>query len=103
MKRLIEQFSLSEGQYRVRGPQLPFVIDFRVAQMDDSRDGISIYQSPPPRSSVPLLRSGEQVMAFLNPHGTPKQVRIERLASRSDALTAADAARIPAFREWFSR
>jgi serine/threonine protein kinase/class 3 adenylate cyclase len=100
-ERLVEQFSLSEGQYRIRGPQLPFVIDFRVVSNGRVARWDIDLSKPPPRSSIPLLRSGEQVIAFLNPHGTPRQVRIERLASRSDALTAADAARLPAFREWF--
>jgi eukaryotic-like serine/threonine-protein kinase len=41
------------------------------------------------------------VLALCNSHADPRQVRIERLASRVDALTAADAARLPSFREWF--
>jgi class 3 adenylate cyclase len=56
---------------------------------------------PPSRSDIPILRTGDQVLALFNSCATPRQIRIERLASRADALTAADAARLPSFREWF--
>ncbi|MEQ1828207.1 MAG: DUF5939 domain-containing protein, partial [Pirellula sp.] len=100
-ERLTESLALGDGQYRLRGPQLPFVIDFRVSQNSRvSRWDVDLTK-PPSQANIPILRSGEQVFCFLNNHVAPRQIRIERLASRADALTAAEAARIPAFREWF--
>ncbi len=100
-ERLNLQLRLSDGQYRLRGPQLPYVVDFRVAPSGRvGRWDIELAR-PVAKQDIPTLRSGEQVLSFLNSHSDPRQIRIERLASRADALTAADAARLPVFREWF--
>ncbi len=100
-ERLNVQLRMSDGQYRLRGPQLPYVIDFRVAANGRvGRWDIDLAR-PAAKQDVPTLRSGEQVLSILNSLSDPRQIRIERLASRADALTAADAARLPAFREWF--
>ena len=100
-ERLNLQLSLSDGQYRLRGPQLPYVVDFRVAASGRVGRWDVDLSRPVAKQSVPTLRSGEQVLSLLNSHPDPRQIRIERLASRADALTAADAARLPAFRDWF--
>jgi len=100
-ERLNVQLRLSDGQYRLRGPQLPYVIDFRVAASGRvGRWDIDLAR-PAAKQDGPTLRSGEQVLSVLNSHSDPRQIRIERLAPRADALTAADAARLTAFREWF--
>lgn len=100
-ERLNLQLSLSDGQYRLRGPQLPYVVDFRVAVSGRvGRLDLDLLR-PIAKHAIPTFRSGEQVLSVLNTESDPRQIRIERLASRADALTAADAARLPAFREWF--
>ena len=100
-ERLNLQLRLNDGQYRLRGPQLPYVVDFRVAPCGRVGRWDIDLAHPAAKHDIPTLRSGEQVLSFLNPHSDPRQIRIERLASRADALTAADAARLPAFRDWF--
>ena len=100
-ERLNLQLRLSDGQYRLRGPQLPYVFDFRVAPSGLTGRWDFDLARPLAKHDTPTLRSGEQVLSFMNSHPDPRQIRIERLASRVDALTAADAARLPAFRDWF--
>ncbi len=100
-ERLNLQLRLNDGQYRLRGPQLPYVVDFRVAPVGQVGRWDIDLAHPAAKQDVPTLRSGEQVLSFLNRLADPRQIRIERLASRADALTAADAAQLPAFREWF--
>ena len=100
-ERLNLQLRMSDGQYRLRGPQLPYVVDFRVAPSGRVGRWDVELARPVAKHDIPTLRSGEQVLSILNSHSDPRQIRIERLASRADALTAADAARLPVFREWF--
>ena len=100
-ERLNLQLRMSDGQYRLRGPQLPYVVDFRVATSGRVGRWDVDLARPVAKHDIPTLRSGEQVLSFLNSHSDPRQIRIERLSSRADALTAADAARLPVFREWF--
>ena len=100
-ERLNLQLRMSDGQYRLRGPQLPYVVDFRVAPSGRVERWDVDLVRPVSKQDIPTLRSGEQVLSILNSHSDPRQIRIERLASRADALTAADAARLPVFREWF--
>ena len=100
-ERLNLQLRMNDGQYRLRGTQLPYVVDFRVAASGRVGRWDFDLARPVANQDVPTLRSGEQVISLLNSHPDPRQIRIERLASRADALTAADAARLPAFRDWF--
>ncbi len=100
-ERLNVQLCMNDGQYRLRGPQLPYVVDFRVAPSGQVGRWDVDLARPVAKQDIPTLRSGEQVLSLFNSNADPRQVRIERLASRADALTAADAARLPAFREWF--
>lgn len=100
-ERLNLQLRLNDGQYRLRGPQLPYVIDFRVAPTGRVGRWEIDLARPIAKQDVPTIRGGEQVLSLFNSHSDPRQIRIERLASRADALTAADAARLPAFRDWF--
>lgn len=100
-ERLCLEVELSDGQYRLRGPQLPFVIDMRVAASGRTVSWEVDLTRPVPRSAIPVLKSGTQVLVLNNSTANLLQVRLERLASRVDALTAADASRLPAFRQWF--
>ncbi len=100
-EKLNLQLRLNDGQYRLRGPQLPYVLDFRVAPSGRVGRWDFDLARPLAKHDIPIFRSGEQVLSFLNSHPDPRQIRIERIASLADALTAADAARLPAFRDWF--
>ncbi|MCA9541441.1 MAG: protein kinase, partial [Myxococcales bacterium] len=93
--------ALTDGSYRLTGRSLPWAVVFRVhpaAQLStwdvvlraDQGEGV-------PRS----LRSGEQRLVFTNDLGHDVLLRIERLAERGDALTAAHAVTLPVFRALF--
>jgi serine/threonine protein kinase/class 3 adenylate cyclase len=102
-ERFHSELALSDGEYRLRGPQLPYVMTVRVSP--SSRiPSLDLELKLAPTSFVPPpLQSGTQVLTLQNASPRPMQVRLERTASRHDALTAAAAARLPAFREWFPR
>ncbi|MBL8810752.1 MAG: protein kinase [Planctomycetaceae bacterium] len=93
--------ALTEGTYRLRGPQLPFVIDLVVsAGRGASRAEFSMLRPPVP-GTVPVFRAGQQVLVLHNTTGQDLQIRLERTAGRSQALTAAAASAMPLFRELF--
>jgi class 3 adenylate cyclase len=100
-ERVEIELSLSEGSYRVRGPQLPYAIDFRVqAGSPLGRWDVSL-RAGIPRTELRALRPGAQVIALKNEHDRELVARIERTAGRDDALTAARAASLGLFRELF--
>ncbi len=100
-ERVEIDLDLGEGHYRLRGPQLPFSIDFRVepkAPID--RWSINLGRAPGP--DLPrTLRAGGQVMSLVNDLDREVVVRIERVAPRDDALTAGRASTLALFRELF--
>lgn len=100
-ERIELELALTEGSYRLRGPQLPYAIDFRVQPgAGATRWDLSLAKGPDaalPRS----LRPGGQLLALANDHGTELVVRIERIAPRADALTAARASSLALFRDLF--
>jgi len=92
---------LSEGSYRLRGPQLGFLLDFQVqAGSGPTRWDLALAQRPNPEH-FRTLRAGCQVLALQNDHTQELVVRVERSASRADALTAARASTLALFRELF--
>ncbi len=95
------EVALTEGTYRLRGPQLPFVIDLVVsAGRGASRSEFSMLRPPTP-GTVPVFRAGRQVLVLHNTTGQDLQVRLERTAGRDRALTAAAASAMPLFRDLF--
>jgi serine/threonine protein kinase/class 3 adenylate cyclase len=93
--------ALGEGTYRLRGPQLPYAVDFRVQSLaSTSRWEVNLARSPSAHSPH-VLRSGAQVLALTNDHDQELVARVERIAQRDDALTAARAASLALFRELF--
>src|SRR4029079_6933729 len=91
-ERIELDLALTEGSYRLRGPQLPFTLDFRVepraqATRWDMRLSLGL-DADLPRS----LKSGGQLLALTNDFKQELLVRVERTAPRDDALTAARAA-----------
>ena len=93
--------NLGEGLYRVRGPQLPYVVEFRVL----AESGVSRWEldlSRGPTADTPrAVQAGSQFFVLTNDQGHELVARLERVASRADALTAARAAATPLFRELF--
>ena len=93
--------NLGEGLYRVRGPQLSYVAEFRVL----AGSGVSRWEldlSRGPTSDTPrTVQAGAQFFVLTNDQGHELVARLERVASRADALTAARAAATPLFRELF--
>jgi eukaryotic-like serine/threonine-protein kinase len=110
---------LSDGRHRIRSPQLPGVIEIDVSprhafaradlvigqrlQVVDasgsaSRDARLDLNAPDPSVG---LGSGRQTLGLRNQLPQDVTLRVERLADRDDALTAARAWSMPRFREWF--
>jgi class 3 adenylate cyclase len=93
--------SLSEGVYRLRGPQLPFGVEMTVsASRGVSRLSLSLLRPPAP-GMVPVLRQGSQVLVLDNNTSHDLLLRLERTAGRQQAVTAAAVAGMPLFRELF--
>ncbi len=110
--------ALAEGRHRIRSPELPGVLELDVApEYVFSRADLVIgarlraQRLPEPgaedarlelgvRETV-QLGSGQQTLGLRNELGHEVTLRVERTASRSDALTAARAWSMPKFRELF--
>jgi class 3 adenylate cyclase len=93
--------SLGEGSYRLRGPQLPFVLDFEI------RHGAALTRWDIPLGAghrpeiPPALQAGRQLLVLANNSDQELLVRVERMTARQDALTAARASALALFRELF--
>jgi eukaryotic-like serine/threonine-protein kinase len=100
-ERIELELDLAAGCYRARGPQLPWSIDFQVqATASTRRWEIDLGQTAVP-SPPRALRAGGQILTIVNPHAQELLVRIERTATRGDALTAARGMAMALFRELF--
>jgi hypothetical protein len=93
--------ALSEGVYRVRSTQLPWTLELRVGQGSGVRRWDIPLALTPPKDRTPLLGVGGQRLRLQNQCPHEVVVRVERTAARTDALTAARALAVPAFRELF--
>ena len=100
-ERFVCEVELQPGSYTIRGPQLPFSVPFRVSQIGtQSRWEVPLSQAPP--DSEPMhLRAGEQTIWLWNDSSRDLQIRIERMAARHDAVTAAAASSSALFRELY--
>jgi serine/threonine protein kinase/class 3 adenylate cyclase len=100
-ERMELELALAEGAYRLRGPQLPFALDFRaLPSAGAGRLDLALARGPGP--DVPrVLRAGRQQLVLTNDHTQELLVRVERTAPRADALTAARASALALFRELF--
>lgn len=100
-ERFALELDLGDGAYRIRGPQLPFAVDFNVSPQGVQRRWELPFLRPPLPSTVPKLQSGSQVITLVNNTSRELQVRLERTAGRQMALTAAAASSLALFREMF--
>jgi serine/threonine protein kinase/class 3 adenylate cyclase len=102
-ERIELELELPTGSYRLRGPQLPWSVDFQVQSSATFRRWDIDLGSARAPGCPPVLRSGGQILILNNPHPRELVVRVERTAPRSDALTAARVASLALFRELFPR
>jgi serine/threonine protein kinase/class 3 adenylate cyclase len=101
-ERIELELDLPPGSYRLRGPQLPWSADFQVhASATPRRWDVDLGATTAPQIPGPL-RSGGQVLTMSNPHSAELLIRVERTATRGDALTAARATSMALFRELFA-
>ncbi len=101
-ERLVFELSLPEGQYRLRGPQLAWSLDLRVESVATAARRLEVDLGHTPSRKLPgTLQSAGQVIALTNSTSHEMLVRIERVASRDDALTAGRASALALFRELF--
>jgi class 3 adenylate cyclase len=91
---------MEPGVYRLRSPQLPYLVEFRV----DDKQGVGRWdidlgnnRPQPPEA----LRAGEQVLQLINHSKREMLIRLERTVSRDDAVTAAQASSLALFRDLF--
>jgi serine/threonine protein kinase/class 3 adenylate cyclase len=100
-ERIELDLNLTEGAYRLRGPQLPFGFDFHV-QPKAAVARCEIVLSRGPEPELPRsLGTGRQLFILTNDFQQEVVLRVERTAPRDDALTAARATALALFRELF--
>jgi class 3 adenylate cyclase len=100
-ERTTIDLALGEGSYRLRGPQLPYSIDFQVEPAASLRRWELDISTPPPSELPRTLRTGGQTIALRNNSPRELVVRLERITGRDDALTAARASALALFRDLF--
>ena len=105
-ERLILNLTLDEGRYRISGPQLGFAVEFRVERgPSDQELGPDPRRSPaspgPGEPQTLTLGAGAQRIGLTNDTRNELVVKVERIAPRDDALTAAQASALPLFRDLF--
>lgn len=100
-ERFVCEVELEPGSYTVRGPQLPFSVPFRVSSVGaESRWEVPLGHAP--QTTEPMvLRSGRQAIWLCNDSPRDLEIRVERMAARHDAVTAAAASSSALFRELF--
>jgi class 3 adenylate cyclase len=100
-ERIELALELPEGSYRLRGPQLPWSVDFEVRPSAPTRHWEIDLATGPTPDRPRALRAGHQILTLVNELGRELLVRLERTAVGTDALTAARAASLALFRELF--
>ena len=106
-ERLILNLTLDEGRYRISGPQLGFAVEFRVEPGHPIRShDLTLARAPglggsPGEPSTLTLGAGTQRIGLSNESANELLVKVERIAPREDALTAAQVSALPLFRDLF--
>jgi serine/threonine protein kinase/class 3 adenylate cyclase len=100
-ERIELELELAAGNYRVRGPQLAWSLDFQVQSTATIRRwDIDLTAAPQP-GRFQTLRAGGQILIIKNSHSRELVIRVERTAMSALALTAARATSLALFRELF--
>jgi class 3 adenylate cyclase len=101
-ERIALELELAEGAYRLRGPQLPAALEARIDPSGrTARWEVDLGRLTSQAGTRTVLRPGGQMLEVQNPHEQELVVRLERMAVRDDAVTAARAASLALFRELF--
>jgi serine/threonine protein kinase/class 3 adenylate cyclase len=106
-ERLILNLALDEGRYRLSGPQLGFALEFRTEAGNAIKNcDLTLPRPPDSPASKPapqpmMLAAGAQRFSLSNRSERELVVKVERVAPRDDALTAAQVSALPLFRELF--
>ncbi|HEV8062795.1 MAG TPA: protein kinase [Gemmataceae bacterium] len=100
-ERMALALELSDGLYRLRGPQLPFQIDVRVEPGASAQRWEVKLATKPDADLCPRFKTGRQVLELINDQACEMVVRLERTLSRDNALTAAKASALALFRQLF--
>ena len=100
-ERLELELSLETGAYKIRGPQLAWSLNMAVRPgAVTTRFNLDLAQGPQ-SGTEPILATGSQILGLSNNSERPVLARVERVAAREDALTAARASSFALFRELF--
>jgi eukaryotic-like serine/threonine-protein kinase len=99
-ERIELDLALSAGLYRVRSPQLTEMLELRI-RADVGLRRWQLDLAAFKGAEIPPLAVGSQVLSIVNRRPAEMTVRIERMAPKTDALTAARAIGLPAFRSLF--
>jgi class 3 adenylate cyclase len=100
-ERIELELALSDGSYRLTGPQLAWSWPFQVQRGAAARRLEVDLTRGPDAETARALAPGGQVVTLFNPGGRELLARVERESSRGDALTAARALAFAPFRDLF--
>jgi class 3 adenylate cyclase len=101
-ERLNLELALDAGSYKIRSPQLLYDISLQVSEAARSGRGRATFSAETPLADTRILVTPRvQQLNIHNQLAHELVVRVERSASREDALTAARAACLAGFRELF--
>ncbi|EAQ79672.1 protein kinase domain-containing protein [Blastopirellula marina] len=100
-ERLELDLTLDPGSYILRGAQLPYTVSLSAeAACGSNRQRIRLNADV--TNHRPLrVGAGRQLLTLVNDYPHALVIRLERAAAASDAITAADAMRLPEFRKLF--
>lgn len=93
--------NLDAGTYVIRSAQLPYTLSVVAGSGVGIRRLSATLRASASTSRSYRVEAGRIVLNLRNEYPHPIVIRFERAAMRSDAVTAADALRLPAFREFF--
>jgi class 3 adenylate cyclase len=93
--------ALDAGSYLIRGPQLPYTIPVTVRTEGGTTQAMLALSRAADRGVCPPVLAGRQRLIVENCYPHQMLLRVERAVPREDVLSAADAQRLPLFRQLF--
>ena len=92
---------LSEGEYQLRGAQLPYAVTIPVSNSRGVPRGVVELSEQFRQATVPAWKAGNQIITLHNQYEQGLLIRLERTVPRQDVISAAQASALPLFRELF--